>query len=266
LRLRFVLAATVLATLTGGCEVMNQENSLFFPEKLAADYKFEFKQLREEFLVDVASARLNVLRFYPGHARGSVMYFHGNAGSLREWGQVASELSGLGLEVFIVDYRGYGKSTGEIRSYDQFLADAEVVFLACQRKTSLQLAVYGRSLGTGVAAYIASRLPVKGVLLESPYSSMKALAEFHFPYLPSSLLRYPFSTLDWLKTYPGVVFGFHGNRDVVVPYRESEKIKAELGNRYKLTTIPGGNHNDLNSFPAFLSARKTAFEAVFGPG
>jgi fermentation-respiration switch protein FrsA (DUF1100 family) len=263
LKLKILFASVCVAVLMiGGCEVIDQEALLFFPDKLAADYKFDFKNLREEFFVDVDGAKLDVLRFYPGQVRGSVVYFHGNAGSLKDWGQVGSELSELGLEVFVIDYRGYGKSTGEISSQDQFLADAEAVFIACQKKTRLPIIAYGQSLGTGVAAYIGSKFPVKAVFLQSPYSSMTAMAEFHFPFLPSSILKYPLTTLEWLKQYSGQVYGFHGDKDQVVPYVESTKIQDGIGKRYHLTTVPGANHNDLDNFPVFETSRKAAFDSA----
>lgn len=264
MKIKLIVLAAIMGILSiGGCIFTDeQEKLLFFPEKLAADYKFDFKNLKQEFFVDVDGAQLNVLRFYPSQIRGSVLYFHGNAGSLKDWGAIGSELSDLGLEVFIVDYRGFGKSSGEISSQDQLLADTEAVFMACQKMTNNPLIVYGRSLGTSLANNIASKIPVKGVILESAFSSMTAMAQFHFPLIPSSLLRYPLESLGWAKKYSGPIYAFHGDKDEVVPYEEATKFKSDLGSRFVLTTVPGGNHNDLILFAEFVKARNAYFDTI----
>ncbi|MEK7826436.1 MAG: alpha/beta fold hydrolase, partial [Thermodesulfobacteriota bacterium] len=94
-----------------GC---SQESLIFYPEILPPDYPFAFSQPFEEVNVPVEAATLNALLFKAQNAKGVVLYLHGNAGSLRSWGDVAGDFTSRGYDILIPDYRGFGKSTGNI--------------------------------------------------------------------------------------------------------------------------------------------------------
>ena len=101
-----------------GC---SQESLIFYPEILPPDYPFAFSEPFEEVTVPVEAATLNALLFKAPNAKGVILYFHGNAGSLRTWGDVAGDFTSRGYDILIPDYRGFGKSTGNISNEKQLL-------------------------------------------------------------------------------------------------------------------------------------------------
>ena len=101
-----------------GC---SQESLIFYPEILPPDYRFAFSEPFEEVTVPVEAAALNALLFKAPNPKGAVLYFHGNAGSLRTWGDVAGDFTSRGYDILIPDYRGFGKSTGKISNEKQLL-------------------------------------------------------------------------------------------------------------------------------------------------
>jgi len=114
------VCCSCLFTLIAGC---SQENLIFFPEILPPDYKYTFSQPFEEATVPVEGATINAVLFRSANPKGVILYFHGNAGSLRTWGDVAGDFTSRGYDILIPDYRGFGKSTGSISNEKMLLAD-----------------------------------------------------------------------------------------------------------------------------------------------
>ena len=132
-----------------------QENLLFHPAKLPARYAYAFRLPHEEIALPVNGAVLNGLHFRPPHAhsKGAILFFHGNAGALDSWGEVAQRFAELGYDSYVFDYRGYGKSSGQIRSQADLLADAErMAQYVQQRFPAGPIMVVGNSIGNGMAA------------------------------------------------------------------------------------------------------------------
>ena len=128
-----------------------QEKLLFFPEKLENDYQFQFHNTFEEINTEVTDGRLlNGLLFKADTTKGLIFYLHGNAGSLANWGDVTKTYTDLNYDVFILDYRGYGKSEGEIKSQDEIFQDNQVIYNALKKKyNEEQITILGYSIGTG---------------------------------------------------------------------------------------------------------------------
>ena len=108
---------------------------------------------------------IHALHFYAKNPKGVILYFHGNAGSLKDWGHVAPDFVKLGYDVLISDFRTYGKSTGELTE-EAFYQDAQMLydFLKTKHQTD-KIIIYGRSLGTGVAVDLASKNPAQQLSL-----------------------------------------------------------------------------------------------------
>ena len=119
------------------------------------------------------------------------MYFHGNAGDLSRWGQIVSYYVDLQYDVFIMDYRTYGKSTGKL-SEQALYDDAKVCYDYLKEKFDpSRITLYGRSLGTGIATQLASFNKAQRLILETPYYSLVDVAKERFPFLPvQSLMQY----------------------------------------------------------------------------
>jgi len=236
-----------------GCNLMyfKQENMIFYPEVLPSDFKYSFPGRFDDLTWPVEGAAINALRFRVEQPKGAVLYFHGNAGSLRGWGEVAQDFTRRGYDVVIPDYRGFGKSTGRIRNEAMLHRDAEAAY--DYLKTHFpedQIILYGRSIGTGIAVHLASINKPHLVILESPYYSFLDLAAHHYPLIPRPLLgvllRYTLRTDLWISKVSCPVYIFHGMKDDIIPYDASERLVRLIQSEHRLVAIPGGGHNDLD--------------------
>ena len=167
-----------------------QKRLIFFPEVLPRDFKFNFDSSPDEKWLDFQGSKINSLLFKATNSKGLILYFHGNAGNLESWGDVAKELSERSAwVVWILDYPGFGKSEGHISSEQQLHELAKLFWDEAQKLyPSSTVLIYGRSIGTGIAAQLAADSAPNGMILESPYSGLQALAHAKFPWLPTSLL------------------------------------------------------------------------------
>jgi len=227
-----------------------QERLIFHPEKLSLKYQFVFDTpFEEKKYITTDGNEISAILFKVENSKGVVYYHHGNAGNLESWGLKAIDFTSKGYDVLMYDYRGYGKSTGNIKKEKTLYADAALIYkeLLYDYKER-DVIVYGSSLGTGIASYVAyNNHPVK-LILETPYYNFYDVAKFHYPYLPNSLLlHYQFKTNQFLPKIKGEVYLFHGTEDRTIPYNSSERL-ASLSKNIKLFTIKNGSHNNLNTF------------------
>lgn len=229
-----------------------QERLLFYPEVLPPHYKFSFPHPFDEVSLPVDGATLHALHFTTHRPKGVVLYLHGNAGSVRSWGSVASDFMAHGYDVLIVDYRGYGKSTGTITSERVLHQDAAAMYAyLLHQYPERQIVVYGRSIGTGLAVYLATSRHPKLLILETPYFNLQELALAQFPWVPSFLFKYPLRTDRWISQVASPIYLVHGTLDEVIPASASARLLPLIRSRHRLFTVEGGGHNDLGSFPQY---------------
>ncbi|MEI7639170.1 MAG: alpha/beta hydrolase, partial [Syntrophus sp. (in: bacteria)] len=247
------ICCSCLFTLVVGC---SQENLIFFPEILPPDYKYAFSEPFEELALPVAGATLSAVLFKTAKAKGVILYFHGNAGSLRTWGDVAKDFTSQGYDILISDYRGFGKSTGSISNEKQMLADELAVYGYLKKLyPENRIIVYGRSIGTGVATFVARSGKPGMLIMESPFFSLTDLASYHYPFLPKALislfLKYPFRTDLWLPEVACPVYLIHGTADDIIPFDASARLELLIKSPHKLIRIEGGGHNNLSDYSAY---------------
>lgn len=238
-----------------------QERLIFFPEKLFSGHQFHFNEKFEElnFQTD-KNININGLLFHADSSKGLILYFHGNAGSLNSWGEVAKDFLPYGYDVLITDFRGYGKSTGEISREDQLHHDAAFIFNEMKKKYGEHIVLYGRSLGSGIASRLAASVSPGILLLETPFYSMTDIAKTYYPILPASIiLKYKFENNRYLQAIKCPVFLIHGTQDEIVPYHSSSRL-ASISPNIKLITIEGGTHNNLSGYPEFHKALKVILQ------
>ncbi len=245
------LYAAVLAALWWG-----QERLLFAPTVLAADTPLARDGDVHEARIEVPGARLSVLHLRLPDPKGVVFFLHGNGGSLQNWFVSADLYRKANYDLFMLDYRGYGKSSGRIESQAQLQADVRAAWASiADRYQGRKLVVYGRSLGSGLAANLAVELatsrPPELTVLVSPYFSMLALTQDHYPWVPSGVLRYPLRTDTWITRIPNRLLLIHGVQDPLITPRHSERLKV-LVPHAQLLLVPGAAHNDLQDFPLYL--------------
>ncbi len=234
-----------------------QEKLIFLPERLPADYRYTFEVPFEEFYIDRPDgATLNALHFKKEDPTGVILYFHGNAGNLARWGEVVQDLVNLNYDVVVMDYRTYGKSKGKL-SEKALLEDAQAFYEYLVRSYQAKdIVLYGRSLGTAMASYVASQNQVSLLILETPFYSLLDVAKGRFPILPiENFIKYPFRNHEFLRHTNTRTVIFHGDQDEVVPIASSLKLLRSLdGKPVEFIEIEGGEHNNLNTFETYRRA------------
>lgn len=253
LALAAALYLAVLAALWWG-----QERLLFHPTMLAPDHRFRLPPDVQESWIEVPGARLNALHLQLPQPDGVVFFLHGNAGSLETWFVNPEYYRQMNLDLYMFDYRGFGKSTGHIESQAQLQADVRAAWQQiAARYNGQRRVILGRSLGTGLAATLAAEVQPEMTVLVSPYFSLQDLAQSIYPWVPSALLRYPLRTDEALPRVQGPVMLVHGERDTLIPVDHSLRLQA-LAPRSTFLRVPAAGHGDLQQFPAYLDGLASA--------
>ncbi|NQZ77084.1 MAG: alpha/beta fold hydrolase [Ekhidna sp.] len=231
-----------------------QEKFLFKPEKLPADFQFKYEEqnVQEHNLYIGDDVRINGVHFSVPKPKGIVLYLKGNSRSIKGWGKFAVDFNRMGFDVAMMDYRGFGKSTGK-RSEKEIKSDLQRIYdILKSRVNEDHIIIYGRSMGSGFAAKLASNNNPRMLVLESPYYSMKKVAKRYIPFMPASLiLRFPLTTYKWIKYVKCPIKIIHGTRDRLIPFKSSlalANIKPEMTRLY---SVIGGGHNNLHTFEEY---------------
>lgn len=230
-----------------------QERLLFFPEKLDKDFKFSFNQRFEEINIKTRDNKLlNGVLFPSDRSKGLIFYLHGNAGSINSWGEVAKRYTDLNYDVFILDYRGYGKSEGSIRGQEQLFEDVQVAYNEMKKKYNEDsIVILGYSIGTGPATKVASMNRPRLLILQAAYYSMVDMMKHNYPIIPTFLLKYKFETYKYIKDCQMPVIIFHGDLDEIIHYNSSIKLKKQMRDTDTLITLKGQGHNGITDNPEY---------------
>jgi uncharacterized protein len=238
---------------TGGIVLwLTQDLILFHPKPLAADHQYQFEQPFEEINIPVKDRNLHMVKFpAEGNRKGIVLFFHGNRKNVEHYKRYTSFFTSSGFELWMPDYPGFGKTTGA-RTEKNMYDDAIRIYTMARREFEpSSIIIYGKSMGTGVASFIAAEKPSAALILETPYYSIDALAKHYFPIYPViPMTKYSFPIHQYLPKVNSPITIFHGTRDEVIPYAQAEKLAKENPSA-SLVTISGGKHNNLSSFPLF---------------
>lgn len=230
-----------------------QEKFIFKPEKLKADFQFKYDIPFREYFFDVEpGVRINGLHFYRKNPAGLILYFHGNSRSIKGWAKYARDFYRFNYDVVLVDYRGFGKSTGK-RSEKEMLDDMQFVYEELAKSyPEDHLIVYGRSIGSGFATKIASDNNPRFLILDAPYYSFLRVAERFLPILPVRyVLRYHLRTDKWIQLVRCHTYIIHGTKDWLIPIRHSEALQRINPRKITLIRIHGGGHNNLPGFDEY---------------
>ena len=233
-----------------------QDYILFRPQTLDSNYVFSFNKPFEEIKIPLNSEdTIDLVKFFPKDSvrRGVVLYFHGNMKNINRYAEYSDNFTNAGYEVWIEDYPGFGKSTGtrtEEKMYSQAL---QVQKMAAAKYATDSIIIYGKSLGTGVAAYVASETKCKRLILETPYYSVPAVfsayGAFIFPL--KQMIKYKLPTFQYLQDVKVPVSIFYGTSDWIIPYRCTKKLKPYLKPGDEFIAIPDAGHNTLNDKELF---------------
>ena len=252
-----LLYGLVLALLWWG-----QESLLFLPTRLPPDHRLVLERDVHERTIDVDGARLHALHLKLPAPRGVVFFLHGNAGNLESWFVDIDVFRQANFDLFMIDYRGYGKSSGRIENETQLHADTKAAWDAIAAEyAGKKRVLFGRSLGTGLAVPLALQVQPDLTILASPYASMRALAAEVYPWVPSALLRYPLATDAALAGLRTPLLLVHGERDELIAPHHSEALKRAHPPA-RLHIVKGAGHNDLQTFDDYPRVLRQALDAL----
>lgn len=232
-----------------------QEKFLFHPEKLSNAYVFSFKVPFEEVNIPFNNTdTVNMIKFFPVDSvrKGVVLYFHGNKENIERYAKFADNFTKHGYEVWMEDYPGFGKTTGERTEKKMYEQALQIQKMAASKYGKDSIVLYGKSFGTGIAAYVAAQSNNQRLILETPYYSIPSLFSYYAPIYPTqkmSTYKIPLNKFLADVDYPVTIF--HGTDDGVIPYRNAAKLKKILNPKDEFITIADGTHHNLNDFDLF---------------
>ncbi|MFL5800903.1 MAG: alpha/beta hydrolase [Roseiflexaceae bacterium] len=229
-----------------------QEHLLFPAGPLPHDFRYPFHTPFEEVFLPVDGATLAAVHFKQPNSKGVVLFLHGNGETLLNAEGRAERFLRNGYDVFALDYRGYGKSTGTIASEASLHQDVRAVYEYLRRTyRDDQMVFYGHSLGTGLVIRLAATVTPRELILEAPFLSLQDTVGQIAPYLPTALLRYPLRSDRWIGAVRCPIYLFHGTDDELIPYNSSERLQTYITAPYQLITIVGARHNNIRTFALY---------------
>ena len=223
-------------------------SQLFFPERRLAGTPDQYGMTYKNLAIETKDGvHLHGWWIPAPSPKAVLLFFHGNAGNISHRLENLKLLQGLGLSCVIVDYRGYGMSQGSPNEKGFYL-DALAAYGAAAHYAQGQqvpLLVFGRSLGGAAALEVANGPAVKGVILESTFTNLGAMAKavFHLPG-SESLFSGRFDSLARIELVKAPLLFFHGDQDHIVPHRLGRELYERAGAPKEFVTLRGAGHND----------------------
>lgn len=180
-----------------------------------------------------------------------LLYIHGNAGNISGRLHIAAGWATRGFGIFMLDYRGFGKSTGEIRHEDDLTQDALAAYrwmVESKKLSPDSIVLYGESIGCAPAVRLATQQPCRAVVLMAPFTRLIDMARLHYgSFIPESLLKqYRFDNLSAVASVRTPLFIMHGTEDEIVPFSMGERLFQAALDPKEFFRVPGGHHNDLS--------------------
>lgn len=239
----------------------NQVGMVFQSASLPKDHKFDYVQKFEE--VNIKSfdgTNLNGLLFKTENSKGLIFYLHGNAGTLDTWGKIAKIYTNLGYDIFILDYRSFGKSEGEIENEEQLNKDISIVYKTfLKRYPENKIIITGYSIGSGFATILASENNPKALILQSPYYSFTELSSSRVPFFPNFMKKFQLETYTYLPKVKAPIYIFHGKNDRLIPYSNAVRLH-QLDKRTNLFLLENQEHIGMNENNDFQNQLKIILE------
>ncbi len=258
----FFTVVLIYSTILAGVYFL-QQYFFFRPEKLPPDYRFLYPDQFEEITITGPEGNeIDVLIFKHPAPKGVVLYFKGNTKSIKGWSKFRADFVEAGYDFIIFDYPGFGKSTGH-HNQQEIFADSQAVYLYVKNRYGEEkIVIYGRSMGSGFAAFVARQNNPRLLILDSPYTSMKSLFRYYTRIIPVyGLLRMHVPVDAYLAEMRCPVHLIHGTDDKLIPFRFSRELEKINPLRIRLHAIKGGKHNNLPQMDEYHRALKKILSA-----
>ncbi len=237
---------TTVMDLVEGVIAMVLAKFIFFPTKVLALYPSQTEMPYEEVRLKNEEGQLLHGWFFPGKKERTLLYLHGNAGNIGDRLDKIRFLRRIGWSLFIVDYRGYGGSEGS-PTVAGVLKDTDTAYLYLTQKKKIppeQVILFGESLGGAMAIDLASREPLGGMILESTFTSLRDMARFIFPIIPTAIAPDSLRSLSSIRRIKSPLLVIHGTKDETVPYEMGKRLFEAAPHPKRFYTVPGAMHND----------------------
>ncbi len=249
-RLKRIIFIAAFMYIAGGVSLyFLQDRILFHPVTLKKEQPYGFHIRHKEINIHVSeSSNLNIVQFFPNDSvsKGVVLYFHGNRKNISWYASHTPNFTRSGYEVWMIDYPGFGKSTGKFSEQTLYDWALHLYEFARSSFSPDSIILYGKSMGTGIAAQLATKRNCKRVILETPYYDFPSVLKRYLPFYPIDwIIHYKLPTHQYLQQIEVPVTIFHGTKDRVIPYRNAFRLKKFLKISGEFITIKGGHHNDL---------------------
>jgi uncharacterized protein len=224
-----------------------QPKLIYFPHK-EVTITPEYISLEYEELTLTTSDNIKLNAWWVPHpdARATLLFLHGNAGNISHRLDSINIFHQLGLSVLIIDYRGYGKSSGTPSEQGTYI-DAETAWTYLTQKRNIpsnNIIIFGRSLGGAVASWLSENNLSAGLILESSFTSIADIGKHYYPYLPTSLLaRIKYPSIERISNIKSPILIIHSANDELIPYHHGQQLFKAANNPKTFLNISGG-HND----------------------
>jgi fermentation-respiration switch protein FrsA (DUF1100 family) len=271
--LRAVAFVAALYVVLAAVLWLSQSRMIFFAPRGAVPDPRAFGQAGERVAVETADG-LTLHGWYLPAERGAgsaapiLIWFYGNAENVALLAPLLGSLRPPGYALLVLDYRGYGQNPGTPSEAGLYRdADAAWTWLAERPEIDLtRIAVFGRSLGSVPALYLATTKPVAGVILDSPFTSARAMARVHYWFFPSFLVRYAMDNLARAERLSAPLFIIHGASDEVAPI-EMGRTLARVGRARVLHEVQGAGHNEVYEMiqPSYPKLIREFLGSIEGP-
>ncbi|CAN5560764.1 alpha/beta fold hydrolase [soil metagenome] len=235
----------------------SQDKALFNKVPHAATYQYQFAISFEERDIAMQDGKkLNGVLFKADSSKGLILWLPGGRGMLDSLADDAACFTKLHYDVFMINFRGFGKSEGSIKSEQQFNSDMQSVYDYFKKQyNESHLVIFGYSIGTGPAAALAANNHPKMLILQAPYYSMQEMTQKAIPYLPMSLLlKYHFNTYENLPKVTSPVVLIHGRDDKQINISVSYRLQKLLKPTDELIALEGQPHNNFIKNEQYLKA------------
>lgn len=231
---------------------------MFHASKLDKNYTFNFENNFEEITIkSFDKINLHGLLFKTEKSKGLIFYLHGNQGAVDSWGNISKIYTDLGYDIFILDYRSFGKSEGDIESEKQFNTDISFVYKKLiSRYPEKKTIIVGYSIGTGPATILASKNNPKALILQAPYFNFVELADAQVPFVPHFLYKFKFETNRYISKIKAPIYLFHGNKDQLISYSNSFRLKKLLKPTDAFFILQNQDHIGINENEDFQNQLK----------
>lgn len=240
---RILITLGVLYVLISGLLYFCQETLIFHPRPRAEAHSYG--NYDEEYVGLPDGDRLHLLKIpaQNGGGKGVILYLHGNVGDNGRSLRQTNSLRGLGYDLVLVDYRGFGKSSGTILGEENMTEDLQLVYDRLRQDYGEdRILLAGYSLGSGPASYLAANNDPAGVVLIAPYTSLVDMKNEFFWMFPDFLMKYELNNLRHLTEADCPVRILHGTADELIPYTMGERLEAIDPGRIRLEALVGTGH------------------------